>query len=89
MCVDESCVAARPRFHPALWSGKRWLCCRSQLRSADGCERACAWSAAHEHTVAAPGAGATISLQLPAQQPLTAQTELAAQSPLRIGECLL
>ncbi|XP_050598704.1 tyrosine-protein kinase Btk29A-like isoform X4 [Bombus affinis] len=26
------------RYHPGLWSGRRWSCCRSSTRSAEGCE---------------------------------------------------
>uniref|UniRef100_A0A1A9WWB7 Uncharacterized protein n=1 Tax=Glossina brevipalpis TaxID=37001 RepID=A0A1A9WWB7_9MUSC len=31
------------RFHPGLWSGKRWSCCKSIGRTTFGCQAATHW----------------------------------------------
>uniref|UniRef100_A0A1A9VMG7 Uncharacterized protein n=1 Tax=Glossina austeni TaxID=7395 RepID=A0A1A9VMG7_GLOAU len=31
------------RFHPGLWSGKRWSCCKSISRATFGCQAATHW----------------------------------------------
>lgn len=31
------------RYHPSLWSGRRWLCCKSVNRTAFGCQAVTVW----------------------------------------------
>lgn len=31
------------RYHPSLWFGRRWLCCKSVNRTAFGCQAVTVW----------------------------------------------
>ncbi|XP_066999606.1 tyrosine-protein kinase Btk isoform X2 [Anabrus simplex] len=42
VCSDNSRLSER--FHPGLWGGKRWSCCRVSIRSAEGCDTTTAWA---------------------------------------------
>lgn len=32
------------RYHPGLWSGKKWSCCKTVNRTAFGCQAATLWT---------------------------------------------
>lgn len=41
---DETNSPKSYRYHPGLWSGKKWLCCKTINRTAFGCQAATHWS---------------------------------------------
>lgn len=41
VCSDSATPSER--FHPGLWSGKRWNCCRATTRQTDGCDSCESW----------------------------------------------
>lgn len=41
---DETNTPKSYRYHPGLWSGKKWLCCKTINRTAFGCQAATHWS---------------------------------------------
>ncbi|GLG99837.1 Serine/threonine-protein kinase GE16371 [Gryllus bimaculatus] len=42
--VCMKCAAPVDHYHPGLWSGKRWSCCRQNIRATEGCEASTSWA---------------------------------------------
>ncbi|XP_050672649.1 tyrosine-protein kinase Btk29A isoform X1 [Leptidea sinapis] len=42
VCVS-SVVARRARYHPGVWSARRWACCDAERRSGPGCALTAVW----------------------------------------------
>ncbi|CAH0721642.1 unnamed protein product, partial [Brenthis ino] len=40
VCISNT---RRGRYHPAVWSARRWVCCDAERRSAPGCALAAVW----------------------------------------------
>ncbi|XP_049836755.1 tyrosine-protein kinase Btk29A isoform X2 [Schistocerca gregaria] len=75
VCQDSGATPAG-RFHPGLWSGKRWSCCRGPARHCDGCEPCSAWDA-----TPGPAAAPALALGRGSSESLSA----ANHTPLRLG----
>ncbi|XP_017854787.1 tyrosine-protein kinase Btk29A isoform X2 [Drosophila busckii] len=48
VCEDSSTPKSY-RYHPGLWSGKKWSCCKGQTRSTFGCCAAAHWREANNN----------------------------------------
>lgn len=41
VCASNRCL--RTKYHPGVWNGSRWGCCKANVRNSIGCELGTLW----------------------------------------------